>query len=105
MIEFNKENFPSIKEACENKKQIKFSVPLDITPFSAGGAPQQWTLYPPCILPPDGYAQVFAHAGSCAQGALITLELLIHLDCGKIEYKADGATKVALKVTWPDAVN
>ncbi|USY23667.1 hypothetical protein NIZ92_10010 [Alcaligenes sp. 1735tsa3] len=58
--------------------------------------------YPPCLLPPEDYAQVFVHAGNYARGYLTKLELLIHLDVGKILYKAIDNQKVAIKVTWPD---
>ena len=65
------------------------------------GAPPEWTAYPPCILPPEGYAHVFLYAGSDAQGALTRLELVVHLDGGRILYKAKGSDLVALRVTWP----
>jgi hypothetical protein len=98
---FNQENYLQIKQACESKHEIEFVAPIELTAFSAESLPQEWTAYPPCILPPQGYAQVFVHAGSDARGALTKLELVVHLDGGRILYKAHGNGQVALKVTWP----
>ena len=102
---FNQENYLQIKQACESKREIEFVAPIEITAFSAESVPQEWTAYPPCMLPPQGYAQVFIHAGSDAKGALTKLELVVHLDGGRILYKAHGNAQVALKVTWPTTTN
>jgi hypothetical protein len=102
---FNQENYPQIKSACENKTEIEFEVPEEITAFSSGSAPLEWTAFPPCLLPPEGYAQVFVYAGSDAKGALTRLELLVHLDGGRILYKAQNNNLVALRVTWPKVSN
>ncbi|MBT9538729.1 hypothetical protein [Thiobacillus sp.] len=102
---FNQENYLQIKQACESKREIEFIAPIEITAFSAESAPREWTAYPPCILPPQGYAQVFVQAGSDARGALIKLELVVHLDGGRILYKAQSKDQVALKVTWPAPLN
>jgi len=99
---FNQENYNAIRDACKSKNEIEFEVPLAITAFSSSSAPPEWTAYPPCILPPEGYAQVFLHAGSDAQGALTRLELVVHLDGGCILYKAKGSDLVSLRVTWPN---
>lgn len=98
---FDQENYTAIRDACKSKSEIEFEVPRAITAFSSSSAPSEWTAYPPCILPPEGYAHVFLHAGSDAQGALTRLELVVHLDGGRILYKAKGSDLVALRVTWP----
>lgn len=100
---FDQESYKTIRDACKSKSksEIEFEVPRAITAFSSGSAPSEWAAYPPCILPPEGCANVFRHAGSDAQGALTRLELVDHLDGGQILYKAKGSDLVALRVTWP----
>jgi len=100
-MEFNSENYSAIKMACEGKEEIEFVVEKSATAFSESEAPESWTAYPPACLPPEGYAQVFVHAGSDKRGALTRLELLVHLDGGRILYKRSGENSVSLKVTWP----
>ncbi len=102
---FNQENYPQIKTACESKNEIEFEAPRELTAFATSSAPLEWTAYPPCALPPEGYAQVFVHAGADAKGELTRLELLVHLDGGRILYKAQANDRVALKVTWPHVSN
>ena len=46
---------------------------------------------------------VFVHAGNDAKGSLTKLELLNHLDGGRVLYKAFENQQVAIKVTWPNA--
>ena len=99
-MEFNKENYSTIKEACTNRKEIEFFTPITDTAFENGKAPDDWTAYPPCMLPPEGYAQVFVYAGSDAKGSLTKLELLIHLDGGRVLYKALENQQVGIKATW-----
>lgn len=101
-MKFNQNDYPIIKSACQNKQVIEFEVPKKITAFSDSEAPASWTAYPPALLPPDGYAQVFVHSGSDARGALTRLELIVHLDGGRILYKRSGPDEVALRVTWPN---
>lgn len=100
-MEFNKRNYSAIREACTNRKEIEFFAPITATVFEGSKAPEDWTSYPPCMLPPDGYAQVFVHSGNDAKGSLTKLELLIHLDGGLVLYKAIEDQKVGIKVTWP----
>jgi len=102
-MEFNKENYSAIKDACTNRKEIEFFAPIAATAFENSQAPEDWSPCPPCMLPPEGYAQVFVHAGSDARGSLSKLEILIHLDGGKVFYKAIENQQVAIKVTWPSA--
>ncbi len=101
-MEFNIENYNTIKIACENKEEIEFVVEKSATAFSESDAPAKWTAYPPACLPPEGYAQVFIYAGNDKRGALTRLELLVHLDGGRILYKRSGENAVSLKVTWPN---
>lgn len=101
-MEFNAKNYPAIKAACESKKEIEFFVDKDSTAFSESEAPDAWTAYPPACLPPEGYAEVFVHSGNDKRGALTKLELLVHLDGGKILYKKHSQDQVSLKVTWPN---
>ncbi len=98
---FNKENYHTIEEACLSKKEIIFEAPRLITAFRNDKAPSEWAAYPPAFLPPEGYARIFIEAGNDARGALMTLELAIHLDGGRILYKTSGEDNIALKVTWP----
>lgn len=100
-MEFNKDNYSAIQEACKNREEIEFFAPIACTAFEKSKAPNDWTAYPPCLLPPEGYAQVFVHAENDARGSLTKLELLIHLDGGRVLYKAIDNQKVAIKVTWP----
>ena len=101
-MEFNIENYNTIKIACESKEEIEFVVEKSATAFSEADAPEEWTAYPPACLPPEGYAQVFIFAGNDKRGALTRLELLVHLDGGRILYKRSGENTVSLKVTWPN---
>ncbi len=100
-MEFNLVNYNTIKAACESKEEIKFVVEKSATAFAKSEAPESWTAYPPACLPPEGYAQVFIHSGADKRGALTRLELLVHLDGGRILYKKSGENAVLLKVTWP----
>lgn len=100
-MEFNKDNYSAIQKACKNREEIEFFAPIACTAFENSTAPNQWTAYPPCLLPPGGYEQVFVRAGNDARGSLIKLELSIHLDGGRVLYKAIDNQKVAIKVTWP----
>jgi hypothetical protein len=100
-MDFNKDTYPQIKKACEQKEPIEFEVDRDATAFSDSDAPAEWTQYPPALLPPQGYAQVFRHAGTDARGALTRLELVVHLDGGKILYKQSGNDQIAMRITWP----
>lgn len=102
MLEFNSQNYQSIKSACQSKNEIEFWVERSATVFRDSDAPEQWTAYPPAYLPPSGYAQVFAHSGNDKAGALTRLELTIHLDNGRVLYKKRGDDEVCLKVTWPE---
>jgi hypothetical protein len=101
-MEFNLDNYSTIKSACESKKEIEFFVDKSATAFSESEAPDEWTAYPPALLPPEGYTQVFVYAGKDKRGALTKLELLVHLDGGRILYKKSGEAKVSLKITWPN---
>ena len=98
---FNSKNYPTIKTACQGKQEIEFIAERSDTCFASSQAPSVWTAYPPTMLPPSGYAQVFLYAGSDAKGALTFLELLVHLDGGIILYKENGSDHVSLKVSWP----
>jgi len=98
---FNQQTYPQIKSACEAKQPVEFDVERSATAFAAGQAPAQWTAYPPALLPPEGYANVFLHAGNDARGTLTRLELVVHLDGGRILYQANGVELVTLRVTWP----
>lgn len=100
-MEFNSENYSAIKAACKNKIEIEFMVEKSATAFSESEAPESWTAYPPTWLPPEGYVQVFIHAGNDNRGALTNLELCVHLNGGRILYKKSGENVVSLKVTWP----
>jgi hypothetical protein len=101
-MEFKKENYSTIKVACENKKEIEFVVEISATAFSKSEAPSKWTAYPPACLPPEGYAQVLINSGSDKRGTLTKLELLVHLDGGQIFYKKVGNNEVSLKITWAE---
>lgn len=100
-MRFDQDDYPEIKNACENKLQVEFQVKKEITAFSGSEAPDDWTAYPPAFLPPEGYAQVFYHSGSDLKGALIRLELIVHLDGGRILYKKNGPDEISMKITWP----
>lgn len=100
-MKFDQNDYPTIKSACQNKQEVEFEARKEITAFAYSEAPDDWTAYPPALLPPEGYAQVFIHSGSDARGALTRLELIVHLDGGRILYKKSGRDEVSLKVTWP----
>lgn len=101
-MEFNKVNYPIIQSACENKQEIEFTAPVEITGFanSTVPLPEEWTAFPPAALPPKGYAQILLYAGVDIRGTFITLELLVHLDGGRILYRVAEQNQVAVKVTW-----
>lgn len=100
-MNFDAENYRHIKSACERKEEIEFNVEKSATMFANSLAPQAWTAYPPATLPPEGYAQVFIYSGNDMRGVLMRLELIVHLDGGRILYKANGENNVSLKITWP----
>lgn len=100
-MKFGQNDYPTIKSACHNKQEVEFEARKEITAFAYSEAPDDWTAYPPALLPPEGYAQVSIHSGSDERGALTRLELIVHLDGGRILYKKSGPDKVSLKVTWP----
>jgi hypothetical protein len=102
MVEFNASNYPTIKQACDSREEIEFIIDKSATAFSESEAPDEWTAYPPACLPPEGYAQVFVHSGNDKRGALTRLELVVHLDGGRILYKKRGEAQVSLKITWPN---
>lgn len=102
-MEFNEDSYSRIKTACMNRQEIEFLAPIAITAFEKSAAPEEWTAYPPCLLPPEGYAYVLANAGNDARGSLMKLELLIYLDHGRVFYKAAANQQVAIKVSWPKA--
>lgn len=102
-MQFNAQDYPNIKIACEEKQEIVFEADKKITAFANSEAPQKWTAYPPALLPPEGYAQVMIHSGQDLRGALTRLELVVHLDGGRIYYRNLSEDKIELKITWPNA--
>ncbi|GEM19900.1 hypothetical protein NONS58_12990 [Nitrosococcus oceani] len=64
--------------------------------------PDEWQAFPPALLPPQGYAEVFIYSGNDARDALTRLELIVHLDGGSILYKKADSDSVGIRVTWPD---
>jgi hypothetical protein len=101
-MEFNALNYPFIKSAYEKKKQIEFYVDKSATAFSESNAPDEWTAYPPPAVPQKDYVKPFVYSGNDIKGSLTRLEILIHLDDGKIFYKKHSNNQVLLKVTWPN---
>lgn len=101
-MKFNAQNYPSIKASCQNKEEIEFYVDKNATAFANTEAPDAWEAYPPACLPPEGYAQLFVYAGNDKRGTLTKLELIIHLDGGRILYRKRGHEHVSLKITWPN---
>ena len=99
-MEFNQENYPSIKQACENKQAIDFYAHKSSTSFSDSEAPSNWTAYPPALLSKEAYAQIYALSGNDARGALTKLELTVHLDGGKIKYKKRNEEFVDIEVSF-----
>ena len=102
-MEFNEQNFSQIHQACVNRQEFEFLAPISATAFSKSAAPEEWRAYPPSLLPPEGYAHIFLHAGSDLRGSLMKLELLVFLEKGRILYRAANNDQVAIKVTWPNA--
>ena len=101
-MHFNSQDYPVISAACKKREEIEFTADKADTVFAAGApAPSTWTAYPPAMLPPQGYAEVFVHSGNDARGALTRLELMVYLDGGRILYKESGASQVGLKIRWP----
>lgn len=102
-MEFNQANYNAIKNACTNRQEIEFSASTSVASFEGKEPlPTTWTCYAPCLLPPDGYAKVLVAAPNDAKGTLSKLELLIHLDGGKLFYRASGKDQVDIKVSWAD---
>lgn len=102
-MNFSPQTISAIKDACKLRQPIEFDVERSATAFAKTPAPDDWTAYPPAALPPNGYEQIFALAGSDVRGALTRLELVVHLDGGRILYRANGEARVSLRVTWPGA--
>ncbi|NTV19640.1 MAG: hypothetical protein HGA83_09455 [Bacteroidales bacterium] len=103
-MEFNAINYPVIKSAYENKKQVEFYVDKSATAFSDSDAPDEWKAYPPPAVPEKDYVQAFVYSGNDIQGSLTRLEILVHLGGGQILYKKHGKDQVLLKVSWPNQV-
>lgn len=99
-MEFNPDNYPHIREACENQNSIFFYVNKSATCFKQGDAPDEWTPYPPVSLCKEALAQIYASAGPDERGTLTKLELIVHLSGGVILYKARGEDKVDLQVKF-----
>ena len=99
-MKFDRENYPTIKEACENKKNIDFYVEKLATGFNKDNIPSNWTAYSPASLTREAYAQIFIGAGNDARGTLTKLELAVHLDGGRIEYKEKDEAHINLRVTF-----
>lgn len=102
---FNKENYPAIKEACEQRHEFEFEARKEDTSFESSTVevPSRWTALSPGTHAPEGYAQIFAQSSNDARGHLTRLELLINLDGGRVFFKSTGENMVAVKVTWPAA--
>lgn len=103
---FNKENYPTIKSARQNRQLVEFKARIEDTGFESSDVevPSDWKAFSPAIQSPEGYAQIFAHADSGVRGELIRLELLVHLDGGQVLYKSSGENLVAIKVIWPEGL-
>lgn len=102
-MKFNKSNLPKIRNACENKEEIEFEAPKDITPFKNKSVPSQWKAFPPTVLPPEGYGKVLAYSSlsNTNDGVLTFLELIVHVDGGQTLYREHGPNEVSVKFTWP----
>lgn len=100
-MDFNRDTYPQIKQACDQKVSIEFDVDRDATAFVDSDAPIEWTPYPPAHLSTKDYAQVIHRAGNDARGTLTKLELHVHSTGGKIFYKKSGNDRITLRVTWP----
>ena len=101
-MQFNQMNYPFIKEACANHKDIEFVAPLSATAFGggSGNAPQEWITAPPLRKPREEYERDVVSAGNTINDELAKLELSIHLEGGKIFYKASENKQVAIRVSW-----
>ena len=99
-MEFNQQNYPTIKNACEEKRDIDFCVRKSATCFSDSEAPSDWTAYPPASLTKEAYAQILVCAGTDARGTLTKLELAVHLNGGRILYKKRDDEFVDIQVTF-----
>ena len=99
-MEFNPENYPLIKQACESKQTIEFYTHKTATCFADSEAPDIWTPLPPAELTKEAYAQIFALSGNDARGTLLKLELTVHLDGGKIQYKKRDKQTVDIRVMF-----
>ncbi len=102
-MEFNENDYPAIINYCGDKQDVEFEAAKEITAFASGEAPDDWTAYPPALLPSEGYAQVILLSGADVRGALTRLELTVYLNGGIIFYKKNGPDKVSLKITWPSS--
>jgi len=100
-MEFNKENYPKIKQAYHDKVDIEFEAPREITAFAHSEIPEDWTAYPP-VAPPNKCVEVFAYLKNNAKDALISLELSVYLKGGQVLYKKSGPDMISIKFTWPN---
>lgn len=103
-MKFDKHDYSTIRQACQSRAEIEFQAPKKITAFAESEPPSEWTAYPPCLLPPEGYAQVFIQSGADLRGALTRLELVVHLDGGRVLYRKESEDSVGMKITWPKNV-
>ncbi|PQJ63396.1 hypothetical protein BTO10_00845 [Vibrio chagasii] len=99
-MEFNEQNYQTIKRSCLQKQNITFYAPKEFTCFANDEAPSSWRAYPPTSLADEAYEQIFVCTGEDARGTLTKLELTIHLDGGRILYRRRDDEYVELQVTF-----
>jgi hypothetical protein len=102
-MDFNAQNYPTIKIACRERHDIEFIVPVQATGYygSTVAVPDTWQTSPPSSVLPEDSAYLLAHISSDVRGTVTALEIRVHLDGGVIHYKSAGEDKVAMRVTWP----
>ncbi|MGO1160832.1 hypothetical protein ACTOV4_02615 [Brucella sp. C7-11G] len=95
-------DYTQIASLIDAKTSVDFVADRVNTHFEHDAAPDDWTPYPPPILPPNELAEVYIGLSSSLRGRLSRHELNVQRDGGTILYKrnSDDADLVDIKVIF-----
>lgn len=102
VMKFDSNDYPAIKQACMEKRNIEFEVEKSATLFSGSDAPNEWAEYPPSQLTNSDLAKVMAYLtlDPSPQAALHRLEQIVYLEGASVYYKKVDEDIVAVRVEW-----
>ena len=103
-MEFNEENYPTIRQGYLDRNEFQMQVHIQDTAFCADNVPTDWSVCPPPLLPDEDLVRCLLYLGDEMRDRLTRLELVIYYTGGKLLYKSLGDSLVGIKVTWPDTM-